>query len=108
MSGRRITRPNTESTPRDGVSGPRIVWSRHPATRFRTTPRSLVLMPPGSTVVRVEGPAIECWALLASPSTLEELVQTVAERHEVPPGAVEDDIVRAMESLRELGAVRCL
>jgi hypothetical protein len=72
----------------------------------RRTPRSLVILSPGSLLaVRVSGSAVDVWEMLATPRTVGSLRTELATRAGLAPGAVDAGLGDALAVLVEAGAV---
>jgi hypothetical protein len=72
----------------------------------RRTPRSLVILAPGSALpVRVSGSAVDVWEMLATPRTAGSLQTELGPRAGVARGAVGADLAAALAVLVEAGAV---
>jgi hypothetical protein len=91
--------------PFSGGASP-LRWRRRVDAGWRATPAGLVLLPADrSDPVTVAGSAVAVCELLDRPITEEALAGRLAERFELDPGPIGDDLRPLLAELLELGAV---
>jgi hypothetical protein len=66
----------------------------------------LLLAPHAGGVVSLSGSGPEIWRLLRSPLSCEELVRRLADRFEVSPHDISEDVHRTLEALLEARVIR--
>lgn len=87
---------------------PTAVWERSPEVLWRWSPDGALVLPPSVADPMVfDGTASAVWDLLEIPSSLEELVEQLADHFQAPRAAVAQDVTAFLARLENLGAVQC-
>jgi hypothetical protein len=81
-------------------------WCRGPGVLWRRSLDAvLVLGPRGDGPLTLAGTATELWDLLAAPTTVEDLVSSLAARHDADPTVVAADLTPVLAELATLGVL---
>jgi hypothetical protein len=82
------------------------VWRRRDDVLWRRSLDAVILLPVGvDDPLTLPGTGASVWDLLEEPTTLAELVATLAEAYDTDPAVVEHDVLELLSELEELGAV---
>ena len=80
---------------------------RHPAARWRRCVDGIVAMAPDAREpVFLPAPGDAIWILLATPRTIDELVDELAAKYEAGQAIIADDVVAFVAELDRIGLVR--
>jgi hypothetical protein len=82
------------------------MWRRRDDVLWRRSLDAVILLPVGADDPRtLPGTGAIVWDLLEEPTSLAELVATLAEAFEEDPAVVEHDVSALLAELEDLGAV---
>ncbi len=84
----------------------RPLYSRRPDVLWRSTNDRVLLRPVGrGGLITITGSGTFLWELLATPTSLPDLVARMATRYQVEPDVVEEPVTTALADLENAGVV---